>query len=476
MTQRVAIVGGGISGLATAYRIEGAAREAGLSVDVQVLEREDVAGGKIGSFAQDGFLCEAGPNGYLNNEPATDRLIDDLKLRDRVLRSHDRARTRYILRRGVFHKLEMNPARFMRSPLLSLRGRLRVASEMFVPGKKGDREETVAQFGRRRLGQEFVDVMLDSMVSGIYAGDVNRLSMQAAFPRVPLMEKQYGGLVKALNQRRREARRARVRGQKQETPTAGPAGVLHSFQGGMGEIIQVLAKHLGDRMNVNTVVERVRPLADGYGVTVGGREYEVDAVVLAVPGPAARQLLNDIAPQAAAQLGSIHVAGVHVVQLGFERGQVEMDLGGFGALIPRKEGLRMLGSIWSSSTFAHRAPDGHVLLTSMVGGRHDPQADDLSDDDLMKLVLDEMEPFYGIDGPPAFSKVFRWRSGIPQYELGHLDKVAQARRDLERLPGMFLTGNTVAGVSFNQCIAHAETIASGVVDFLRHRKTAEARA
>jgi oxygen-dependent protoporphyrinogen oxidase len=225
--RRVAVIGGGISGLATAYRIRQRAAGRGLEVDVTLLERDARPGGKIGTVADRGFLCEIGPTGFLDNEPATLRLVDDLGMRPRLQRSNDRARNRYILRRGRFHALEMNPIKFMRSPLLSKRGRFRLMREMFVPAKRDDREETAAQFGRRRLGQEFVDVMLDSMVSGIFAGDVNRLSIDAAFPKIPEMERRYGGLIKALQTKRHELRQAKAHARaaaKSKKPSAGATG------------------------------------------------------------------------------------------------------------------------------------------------------------------------------------------------------------------------------------------------------------
>jgi oxygen-dependent protoporphyrinogen oxidase len=473
--RRVAVIGGGIAGLATAFRIRHGAAQRGLEVDVTVLEREAKPGGKIGTVTDQGFAVEIGPTGFLDNEPATLRLVKDLGMQSHLLRSNDAARNRYILRRGRFHKLEMNPILFMRSPLLSPRGRFRLVAERFVPPKRDDREETAAQFGRRRLGQEFVDVMLDSMVSGIFAGDVNQLSIEAAFPKIPEMERRYGGLIKALMTKRRELREAKARARKTgqvERPrevTAGPGGVLHSFTNGLGEIIDTLATQLGHRV-VHTGVE-VRGLHTyganrGYRLDLGDRTLDVDAVVLALPAHVNRELLRGFADDAAVALGEIPFAGVHVVATGYERKQVDHPLRGFGALIPRMEGLRILGTIWTSSTFAGRAPEGHVLLTTMVGGAHDPAANDLGKDELLATVLQEIEPFYRIDGQPGFVKMFRWPVGIPQYNLGHLEHVAAARKALAEHPGVFLTGNSVAGVSMNHCVAHSEKISEEVLEFL----------
>lgn len=466
--RRVVVVGGGISGLAAAFQIRERARERGVEVDVRVLESDATPGGKVRSESAGGFLAEAGPSGFLDNEPATLRLVDQLGLRDRLLRSSDAARVRYIVKRDGFHQLQMNPVLFMKSNLLSRRGRLRVVGEMFVSARKGGGEETVGSFGRRRLGKEFTETMLDSMVSGIFAGDVDKLCIQAAFPKVPAMEDQYGGLIKAMRAKRAEVRqRKKVLGPGAEVKKveAGPGGVLHSFRGGMGDVIQSLAEHLGPHaVHTGVSARGLTTEADGYRIRLDADTVDADAVVLTTPAPVTADLLRDLAPAAAKELAGIPFAGVHVVVTGYAADQLDHDLHGFGALIPRKEGFRILGTLWNSSTFAHRAPDGSVLMTTMVGGAHDPAASQLSEEQLLDLVHEEIVPMYGIRGEPAFRRVIRWPAGIPQYELGHLDRVARAKAALTDLPGIFLGGNSVAGVSFNHCVKGGEDLADAVLD------------
>ncbi len=483
--QRVLVLGAGIGGLAAAYRIREQARERGLPIELQVLEAGHEVGGKIGTLREEGFLCETGPNGFLDNEPATLRLVDDLGLRDDLQRSEDEARRRYLVRNGSLVEMQMNPVKFMRSPLLSTRAKLRMAREYWVKPKKGEHDETVGDFGRRRLGREFTEVMLDSMVSGIFAGDVDRLSVAAAFPKVATLEEEYGGLFRGMLAKRREVR-ARKQAAKAASPEpsengtaseaprkveAGPGGVLHSFREGMGQPIRTLAEALGpDIVRLGTAVARIEKRESGFRVQLAeGEAVEADVVVVALPAPAASQVLRGCADEASAALAEIVIAGVHVVHLGFRRDQVRDPLAGFGALIPRREGIRTLGSIFTSSTFSGRAPKGYVLLTNMIGGRHDPDADRLGDDQLRQQVLGDIGPLLGFEGDPVFSKVIRWARGIPQYELGHLDRVERARRDAERVGGLFLAGNSVAGVSFNHCVLHAESLGVDVCDHLQHR-------
>lgn len=490
-TRRVVVVGGGIAGLSAAYRIREIARARGLEVSVQVLEAGSVAGGKIATVSEEGFLCETGPNGFLDNEPATLRLVKDLGLGSTLQRSNDAARRRYLVRDGKLVEMHMHPVKFLKSPLLSFGAKLRMAREFWITPKQGDREETVGEFGRRRLGKEFTATMLDSMVSGIYAGDVDRLSVAAAFPKVVQLESEHGGLFRGMLAKRKEvrARKAAARanatneaGASAEATTdapdhaprkveAGPGGVLHSFRAGMGEPITALAAALGRRaVRTRAAVARISDYGPRGGFRVHlaeGEAIDADAVLIALPAPAASQVLRGYADTASAALAEIPIAGVHVVCVGVRNDQMHGVIEGFGALIPRKEGIRTLGSIFSSSTFDGRAPKGYSLLTNMIGGRHDPAADELPDDALAEQVLRDIRPLLGIEGDPVFTKVVRWARGIPQYELGHLDRVRRAHEDAARHPGLFLGGNSVAGVSFNHCIAHAETLGLEICDFLQ---------
>lgn len=458
---QVIVIGGGIAGLATGWRVQRAAASESLDVNVTVLECEDMPGGKVLTSVDDGWVFEGGPAGFLDNEPATLRLVKDLGLDGRLLSSRDAARRRFIVRKNRLREIHTHPLKFMTSSLLSLRGRLRMVGEMWKPARRDGGEESVADFGRRRLGKEFTEVMLDSMVSGIHAGDPETLSVQAAFPKVARLEERYGGLLRGMRALKKE------RAGKVE---AGPGGVLHSFVSGMAEPVQTLAERLGPCVRTGTTAGRIVRADDRYRVSVTGSDGEesldADALVLATPAFASSRVLVDLAPDAADALAGVPFSGVHVVCLGYARDQVAHPLEGFGALVPGREKSRILGTLWSSSTFDGHAPDDHVQLRTLLGGARNDWADDLDDAALVTVAREETEPLYGISGDPVKVQLFRWRQGIPQYVLGHLDRMARVKRDLERHPGVFVTGNSVCGVSFNHCVADSERVAEQVVSHL----------
>ncbi len=470
--KRVVVVGGGISGLASAYRIRQQASSVQLPLSLTVVETGTKMGGKVQTLRAEGYVCEAGPQGFLDNEPATLRLVDDLGIRSRLLPSEEAAARRFIVRNERFHELSTNPLKFLASPLLSFRGKLSVIGEFFRPARRDGGEESVRAFGERRLGREFTEIMLDSMVSGIHAGDISRLSLPAAFPKIAALERDYGGLFKGMIQKRKEAKREAKAGQGARTVEAGPSGVLHSFDRGMAVPIEALTESLaGENLRGATRVTGIESLERGFRVFLAdslgeSSTLDADAVVLACPAPGMAQILDSLVPAAAASLSKVALAGVHVVCLAYEQAQIGGDVRGFGALIPRSEGLRTLGVLYVHATFAGHAPSDRVLLRAMVGGRHDPLANELGDEELRQLVRAELSPLLNIEGEPVFQRNFRWNEGIPQYEMGHLTRISNARDALKSYPGVFLTGNSICGIAFNSCVAHSEEVAREVAEYL----------
>ncbi len=466
---RIAIIGAGISGLATAFAVERQAAIAGFDVETVVLEKETHNGGKIRSFQEDGYLCEWGPNGFLDNKPMTLELCRQLAIDNRLLRSDDNARKRFIYSGGMLHRLPENGLSFLRSQLISWPGKLRLAAELLVPRRTQDGDETLAEFGRRRLGREALDKLIAPMVSGIFAGDPETMSLKSCFPRIYELEQAYGGLLKAMIRLARK-KRADIKAGKAVASAAGPGGTLTSFGGGIQELPEALAAQLQGQIRHGSGVCALRQQEGGFVLQLeDGDTVEADLVVSALPAYAAAALLDELAADAAQVLRGIPYAAMNVVCLGYDKRQISHDLDGFGYLIPKAEGCHILGTLWDSSIFTQRAPAGKVLLRSMMGGATNPAAVKLSDDEVIARTRADLQQIMGIASEPEFIRIFRHPRAIPQYTRGHAQRLRQLDDALQKLPDLFMTGNALAGVSLNDCINAANTIADQVIARIQTR-------
>ena len=454
--RHVAIVGGGIAGLSVAHALlaEGAAAR---GIDVSVLERAPRPGGHIRSENVDGFLCEWGPNGFLDNAPATLALVNQLGLDTQVQPSDDRARLRFIFRGGRLHPLPGGPLGLARSGLLSWPGKLRLALEPFARSRP-DGDESIHAFASRRIGVEAADVLVDSMVSGIFGGNVRELSLRACFPAMWKLETEHGGLIRAMVARRRKQPPRRTEGM------GTPLGRLTSFRGGAEDLVRGLMARVGDTVRTGVEVCDVTRCDGRYRLDIAGHaSVDADAIVLANGAATTARMMRAIDSPLADLLDAMPTASMVVVCLGYAAGAVGHPLNGFGYLIPRNEGMRTLGVLWDSSIYPGRAPEGQVLMRAMVGGATDPDAVDLDDASIIAVVRRELKAAMGVDAVPDVVRIVRHRTGIPQYTIGHLDRVAQAEARLARWPGVVLAGNAYRGVSINACIADAQAVAARVL-------------
>lgn len=459
--ERLVIVGGGISGLATAVRVLEAAQRRGVALEVTVLEAQDRPGGRMWSDREDGYVVEHGPNGFLDGKPDALDLTGRLNASDRLLRASPLARKRFIIRRGRLLRLPESPPAFLASRLLTLRGKVRVLCEPFAPPPpEGD--ETLADFARRRLGPQALDFLMDPMVSGVFAGDPERLSLHAAFPRIHELEREYGGLFKAL------WRLGRKRGRRGGGGPAGPGGTLTSFRGGVRTLVETLAATLQGRLKCGAPVRRIERTSSGYRVLAGSPERadEAGAVVLACPAYEAARLCADLAPSLAGELDAIPYAPVTVVATAYAREDVRHPLDGFGFLVPSREGRPILGTLWDSSVFGDRAPAGRVLLRTMLGGARRPDLAAMPDGDLVRAVRSQLRDLLGVRADPLRVWVYRHDRGIPQYEVGHLERLARIEQGLRALPGVFLCHNAYRGIALNDCAREAKATAEAVMEYL----------
>jgi oxygen-dependent protoporphyrinogen oxidase len=447
---KVGIVGAGISGLATAQAI--LARQPG--TEVTVFEAGARAGGKVETEAvPEGYICEWGVNAFLDKSPRTLELCAEVGLSP--LRGDESAKKRYVYSEGELHKLPEKPPQFLKSRLLSWPGRLRVLGEVFT-GPGGRDDETLAEFGTRHLGREAFEKLIDPMASGVFAGDASRMSLKSCFPRIHEVESQYGSLIRGLIRLQKEARRS---GRK-DTPGPGPGGMLTSFAGGMSELTDTLAEQLGRRLHLSTPIAGISHENGRYGLQLGSGAVETfDCVVVAAPAHAQATMLHDLSTTLAGQVGAIPYPALAVICLGFDRQRMGPGLDGFGFLVPSREKRDILGTVVDSNVFPNRAPAGKVLLRTMVGGARSPQLAELPDDQLLDRVLANLRDIMGIACDPEFVSIYRHQRAIPQYLVGHAERLRIIDEELQKFSGLILSGNAFRGVSLNDCVLNAEKTA-----------------
>jgi oxygen-dependent protoporphyrinogen oxidase len=451
----VLVVGAGISGLATAFHLQRRGHA------VRVLEAAGRPGGVIASHRRDGALYETGPNSTLDTTPLIGELLSAAGIAGERRDATAAAAKRYVLRGGRLVPLPTSPGAFLRTPLFSLRAKLALAREPFVAPAPPDREETVADFVRRRLGREFLDYAIEPFVAGIYAGDPDALSVRAAFPRLHALEQRYRSLIRGQYLGARE--RAR-RGEKAKN-----AAASFSFREGMQTFPDALARSL---RGLETGIRVVRLARGGDGAFVVEAERDGErhaaqarALVLAVPADAAAGLVRPLVPAAAQALDAIAYSPVAVVASAYRRVDVRHALDGFGFLAPRKEGRPILGALFSSSMFDDRSPADTVLLTTFVGGARNPVLAQSAPDEIGAVVERELAALLGA-ASPRWQEVVRWPRAIPQYTLGHLARIAALERAEADVPGLFFRSNYRDGVSVGDCVKAAASTADAVSAFL----------
>ncbi len=484
--KRIVVVGGGIAGLATAYELRARAAHAPGGLDVRLVESAPRLGGNLRTERDGGYRVEWGPNGFLDNVPETLDLVRRLGLESELCPSDAAAARRFLFRNGRLHLLPSGPGSFLTCPVLSLPGRLRVLGEPFAARHPGG-DETVYEFARRRIGAEAAHVLVGAMVSGVFAGDARELSLASCFPKMAEMEAAHGGLVKAMlaKQRARGAAKrklAKLRARGEDAPErerpggpVGPAGRLTSFRGGIQTFTDALATALGPAVASGRALQRLEPIDGREGSTrlwrldfVDGELLEADEVVLAVPAAQAAPLLVPVDGELGATVGAIPSASLAVLALAYDEkvfharalAQSAGAPNGFGFLVPRGEGPRILGALWDSSVFpGERAPQGKVLLRVMIGGALDPEAVALPEDELLRLARTDLAATMGLDTAPERHWLFRHRVGISQYTVGHAARLETIAARLANLPGLHVAGQSYFGVSMNGCCEQAARFA-----------------
>jgi oxygen-dependent protoporphyrinogen oxidase len=461
----VAVVGGGITGLAAAHRVLELRGAGSNPARVEIFEAGDRLGGVIGTSRRDGFVFEQGPDAMITEKPWALDLIQRLGMSEQLIGTQEQHRRSFIVRKGKLHPTPagfylLAPGRLwplVTTPLMSPLGKLRVGLDLILPARKDTSDESLGQFVQRRLGREAFQAMAQPMISAIYGGDPMRLSLQATFPRFREMERRHGSLVRAMWH---AARKPKLKESESGEASGARYGMFASLAGGLQELTTELSRRIpasGHHLGVK--IESVRRTRRGRWTLdweTGSAEF--DAVILAVPAPRAGEMLRQLDPDLARRLGFVRYGTSATVGVAYSEANVRHHLDGFGLVIPAREGMSMLGCTFAHRKFAGRAPDGTVLLRAI----HGETSSVLTDEDLVEATRRDLSRLLGIQGEPMFSQVTRYPESLPQYGLGHLDLVDEIEARVGNYAGLALAGNAYRGVGIPDCV-HSGEVAAGEI-------------
>jgi len=454
----VAIVGGGIAGLAAAFELSRR------GVSFVLLERASRPGGVIISEEIEGFTIDGGPDALLIQKPEAIALCTEIELGDRLVPTK-LPRLAYVQRAGRLHALPAAsvlgiPTRFgpfIRSGLFSWPGKLRMGAELFVPPRRDDSDESIGAFMTRRFGREATDYLAEPLLAGIHAGDVDRLSVKALFPRFVAAERAHGSLLRAFSKPLRP----------QPSALSPDDGAFKSLPGGLSEMVRALERAIGAaHVRTGTAVAEVTGSGPFVLRTASGASIDARAVILAVPAHVVATLLRQRDADIARRCDEIPYASVATVALGFARESISHPLNGSGFVVPRTEQTGILAGSWLSSKWPHRAPEGRVLLRTFIGGGRDPRALELSDQELVDRSIRALTAVLAITGKPLLTRVYRFERANAQHEVGHIERVAAIDRALGRHAGLFLTGSGFRAVGIPDCVADGRSTAAQVAQWL----------
>jgi oxygen-dependent protoporphyrinogen oxidase len=468
---RIAIVGGGISGLAAAFELE-ELRRAGADIDYVLFESSARLGGVLRTENIDGCIVEAGPDSFITEKPWASDLCRALGLGDQLIGSNDASRKTYILTKG--HLVEMPDGLMFMVPtkivptglssLFSWKMKLRITQELFHPPRSVDHDESVAAFVERHYGSEMVDRLADPLLSGVYGGEAASLSVRAVLPRFAEMERTHGSLGRAMLASRKDARKKMASGHGK---TAAP--LFTSLRNGMEHLTETVVSRLTRAsLHTNAPVQVMQREGESWVVSAGMQSDCFDAVIIALPAPAAAQVLHMVSPELSAELGAIQYSSSITVALGYGRDVRQTLPRGFGFLVPRSEGKKLLAATFVHNKFPHRAPDDRALLRCFFAGKNAESVWALGDEQLVGIVRNELQEILGpqitgLRADPLFARVYKWKSAMAQYGVGHLDRLDRIERIRLQLPGLALAGNAYRGIGVPDCVRSGRDAAKQLV-------------
>ncbi len=471
----VIVIGGGMAGLAAAYKVRRAVAVEGHDVSVTLLEKDPRLGGKIATEVVDDFIIDGGPDSFLTEKPALHRIAELLGMGDQKLPSDESRKKTWILARRKLHEMPdgvmmFAPTKFVpfaTTGLFTPMGKARMGMDLVIPKKRvaeGElNDETLESFVVRRMGRECLDRLAEPLVGGVHASDPAVMSLAATFPRLLEMEQRHGSLMLAFLESRRKIEE--MRRKYPPKPGVPMRTFFSSFKGGMQQLTDAMADAIGrDDIQTGTAVVRLERSGSAWRVALAdGAVLEADAVIVATEGWAALGLVKDVSPVAAHALAGISHSSSATVSLGFDSEDIGFDLNAFGVLCPQAEHRSLMAATYSSTKWPGRAPADHTLMRGFVGGPHNQEIVQKSDDELVSIVTAELRDILGLRRDPVFARVYRWIAGMPQYTLGHLERVATIQTEMETIPGLALAGGSYTGVGLPNCAESGEAAASKVL-------------
>jgi len=471
--KHILVVGGGITGLTSAYYLQKEIKEKNLPYSITLIEKSDRLGGKISTEVLDGFVIEKGPDSFLARKQAIIDLSLELGLEDQLVGTNPRARKNYILYRNKLHIMppglilgiptKLGP--FIKTGLISPLGKLRAAMDLVIPAKKEEDDESLGGFLQRRLGKEVAENIAEPLLSGIYAGDTQNLSLNATFPQFKAVERKYGSIVKGMIGSRKAGMGARQ--PQLNVPPVAKQSMFLTFKNGLQTLVERLVNSLDlVQIEKNQAIKDFFLDEHGYRIILHDkRELKADAIILATPTYATKELLKDL--DTASLLEEITYVSVANVVLGYRREDLEYPLDASGFVVPRKEGRNITACTWTSSKWLHTSPEDQVLFRCYIGNSHEQDLVDLPDEELVKVVQKDLLSIMGVKATPLFRRVTKWIDAMPQYRVGHLERLNKLRKELESMrPGLFLAGSGYFGVGIPDCIQQGKDAANQLIRHL----------
>ncbi len=473
--KKVVIIGAGISGLSTAYFLKVDSAE---DLDITIIEKKSTLGGNINTQKFDGYLVEGGPDSFLSEKPWAMALCKRIGLTEELLPTNAEHQKTYIYSKKKLHPMPeglilMIPTKVMPlaySSLLSLRGKIRMGLELFIPRRRSTSDESFGHFVKRRLGREALNKIAEPFIAGVHGGDPDKMSIKASFPKFVQMEEEHGSLIKGMIKRMASFKKmSEGRRESDKDGVKIRTTMFMSLRGGMSTMVDTLLTKIKDvEIKTETTVTDIAISNNGYTISLEGEDsISADSVVICTPAYSASTIFRSLNRALHEKLLTIPYTSTSTISMSFKRSQIKNSIDGFGFVVPKSEGKRIIGSTWSSIKWEGRAPDDELLLRCFVGGALHEDLLEGTDEEVMTMVLEDLKSIMDIEGEPVMRRMFRYKKAMPQYTIGHTERVEGIEHELHSYSGLFVTGSAYHGIGISDTVREAEDTAKKVLETLK---------